>query len=247
MSYVKKAKTAVKTAVKKNITDPYFTKKNQRGYKNRMNLYKEITAIKKMINAEKQNAESTDTTLYSLGQFNGAGSGASVIQVTPVIAQGVGEDNRKGDLLKICSWCLKLRITNNGINTTQDTAYKFYLLRQPTNPPATNILSQFLEPNPFSGVIDYNSNRDYVNYKDWIVMGTFQGKIKLNPSNVATAIGSASHTLAKKQEFHIRYSKGTTNILNNPMILIGVADGGDIATVNTLFFRYSMKVYYYDN
>jgi len=53
--------------------------------------------------------------------------------------------------------------------------------------------------------------------------------------------------LCRKREFHIRYDKGTTTILQNRMYLIAVASEGDRAGTNHIKFQYSMKVYFYDN
>lgn len=234
--------------VYKKVIHPYVNKK--KGYQNRQKLYKEVAAIKKMINAEKQNADYVSTTLRDLGQFNTPGvPGAGSWDITPVIAQGIGEDNRKGDSLKVCSWVLKMNVQTNSFNTLQDVRYKFYVVRQPNNPVAAGGIArdQFLEPNPFSGVVDYYSNRDYEHFKDWVVMGTVSGVLKTNTNDSVGQYRSNTHTLARKQEFHIRYDKGTTAILNNPIYIIGVASEGDINTTNKIQFQMAMKVYFYDN
>lgn len=207
-----------------------------------------VAKVAKMVNAEKQNADSTSTTVYDLAQLNGAASGGFVIDITPSIAQGVSEDQRKGDSLKIVSWCCKVNIQTASFNTLQDTKYKIYILRQPINPVATgSTMANFLEANPFSGYADYYSNRDYEHYKDFIVMGVINGKLGPNTNDSLNQYRSNVHTLARKQEFHLRYDKGTTTIINNPIYLLAVASEGNIATGNKLTMQYNMKVYYYDN
>jgi len=237
-----------KRYVKKNIIEPYTDKKKGRGYKNRMNLYKEVTALKRMVNAEKQNVESTTQTAYTLGQFNGVSSGRQCIDVMPAIAQGFTEDQRKGDSVKISSLIMKFHVESNSFNTLQPTKYKFYLLRQPTNPVSlTATPDNFLEANPFSGVIDSYSNRNYEHFKDFIVVGTASGTIRANTNDSLNQIQTNSKMIAKKCNFHIRYDKGTTNILNNPLYLLAVASDGDRSGTNHIKFQYNIKVYYYDN
>lgn len=243
MPYVRKLK---RNRVYKKVVHPYVNKK--KGYANRQKLYKEITAIKKMINAEKQNADTTDTATYNLAEKNGANSGLQAFDITPTISQGSSEDQRKGDSLKIVAYCLQIEVSTNSFNTLQDTRYKFYLVRQPRNPTTgASIYNDFLEPNVFSGVIDYNSNRDYGHFKDYIVMAEIKGVLKQNTNDSANQIRRNNHKVARKCSYHVRYQKGTTTIDENPITLIAVADSGDRATSNYIKFQYALKVYYYDN
>lgn len=238
-----------KEYLKKNLIEPYTSKKNRRGHKNRLALYKEIAAIKKMVNAEKQNAEFVSTTVQPLAQLNGAATGAVCFDITPTISQGVSEDQRKGDTLKIVSWVYKCNVQTNSFNTLQDVRYKFYILRQPSNPIAAGgtAITQFLETNPFSGYEDYYSNRDYEHFKDWTVMGVINGKLNTNGNDSANQYRSNTHVLARKQEFHIRYQKGTTTVLQNPIYVLAVASEGDRSGTNLINFQHNFKVYYYDN
>lgn len=247
MAFNKYAKKVVKKGGR-YAKKRYFKGK---GYSNPkiQTMARDVMRLKGMINAEKQNAETSVTTEYSLAQFNGVSTaGLQKLDIFPTISQGVGEDNRKGDSLKVCSWCLKVQAYTNGGDTFNGCNYKFYLVREPTNPnDVANLDNRFLETNSFSGIIDYHSNRDYENYKDYIVMGVINGKFKA-PENLAQAGNKQNvHTLARKQEFHVRYLKGTNIILNNSIKLLAVASDGDRSGNNKIFFKYSFKVYYYDN
>jgi len=241
--YVKKQVKRAGKYVKKR----YFKGK---GYSNPKisTIARDVMRLKSIVNSEKQNAESTSTATHTLGQFNGATTGFNSFALMPTIAQGVGEDQRKGDSIKVCSWCLKIQAFNYGPDTVNDVNYKFYVVTQPVNPVgAATAGFQFLEANPFSGVIDSNSNRNYQHYKDFRVLGVISGKLKAMDDPSSTSARTNNHTLARKQEFHIRYQKGTTTIMNNDIYLIAVASDGDIATANRCGFMYSFKVYYYDN
>lgn len=214
-------------------------------------VLKDVAALKKMINAEKQNAETRVTTEFDLAQFNATSGGWRAIDILPTISQGFGEDNRKGDSLKIASWVLQLQVYNNGALSLTDYEYKFLVVTQPTNPVgltgAGNIVSNMFEPNSFSGIQDYYSNRNYQHYKDFKILGIVKGKLRAQDNSTSNSSTSKQHTLARKADFHIRYDKGTNTPLNNPITLIALCDDGDRNTTNKMFFKYSMKVFYYDN
>lgn len=216
-------------------------------------IARDVLRLKEMINAEKKNVDSAVTTEYDLAQFNGVStSGYRTLDIMPTVAQGVGEDQRIGDSIKVCSWCLKVQTYNNGGLTFNGLPYTIYLLRQPTNPIQNSLIENtFLEDNPFSGVIDSFSNRDYQHYKDYIVMGVIKGKFTAPENTSEAGNQTRMHTLARKEEFHIRYVKGSnganSNILNNSIHLLCVAGDGDRSTTNKMFFKYSFKVYFYDN
>lgn len=239
----RKAYGAVKTAVKKR----YTTKSGGANYKQ---IAKDVMMLKSMVNAEKKNADLTDTTQYAFAQNLGALSGAYTSSIIPTMAQGIGEDNRIGDSVKICSYVFQAEVETNSFNTIQDTKYKLYLVRQPTNPVSgVTVRDNFLEPNVFSGVVDYNSNRNYQNFKDFVILGVINGKLTQNSNDSVGQVKKNQHKIARKAEFHVRYDKGTNNILNNNIHLIAVADSGDVGSpgLNILKIRYSMKVFFYDN
>lgn len=212
-------------------------------------MVRDVNRLKSMINSEKQNVESSNTTEYDLAQYNGVStSGYRTLDIMPTISQGLGEDNRKGDSVKVCSWVLKIQAYTNGGDTVNGVNYTFYVLRQPTNPVANSLVENtFLEANPFSGVIDAYSNRDYQHFKDYKVMGVIKGKFKAPENLTQSGNKTNMHTLARKEEFHLRYNKGTNDLLNNTVHILAVASDGDRSTTNKIFFKYAFKVYYYDN
>lgn len=248
MAYKKYARKVAKKAGR-YVKKRYFKGKGY-GDPKIATMARDVMRLKQMVNAEKQNIESAATNEFDLAQYNGVSTtGARQIEIMPTVFQGYTENQRKGDSLKVCSWVLKIQAYNNGNLTLAGMNYTFYLVRQPVNPVANaNVLDQFLEPNPFSGVIDGYSNRNYEHYKDWVVMGIIKGKFKANESaDAGQGSKTNMHTLARKQEFHIRYDKNTTTINNNRMQLICVASDGDRSGTNKMFFKYAFKVFYYDN
>jgi len=239
MNYKKTAKK-----VYRKVIHPYVNKK--KGYNNRMKLYKEVAALKKMVNAEKKNADYVSTALIDFAQNSGAGSGGLCFTIAPNIPQGSSEDQRNGDSIKVCSLCIQFEVMNNGLLTLQDTRYKFYIFRQAKNPVAAGTAyTDFLEPNAFSGVIDYNSNRNYQNFNDFTMIGMVSGLIK--QSYTAGIQSKKQHIVARKQNFHIRFDKGATTLMTNQIYVLAVADSGDKAGTNKLMFQISHRLFFYDN
>lgn len=245
-TYAKKQATRAGKYVKKR----YFKGK---GYSNPKvsTIARDVMRLKQIINSEKQNAETQITTEYDLAQFNGVSTpGYRLIDCMPTISQGVGEDNRKGDSIKVCSWVLQMQTYNNSELSLTDYDYKFLVIQQPLNPTGATIttVDQFLETNSFSLVRDYYSNRNYQHYKDFRVLGMIKGRLKAqDTATTSNSSSSNQHTLARKADFHIRYDKGTNTILNNPIYLLALCDDGDRNTSNKMFFKFSFKVFYYDN
>ena len=244
----KKTAKKVYKFVKKNIVEPYTSKKNNRGYNNRMNLYKEITAIKKLLNAEKKNQQYTDTTVYKVAQNNGAGSGALTVDITPVISQGSSEDQRNGDSIKVCSMCAQFELSTNSFLTLQSTKVTIYVVRQLENDYTTaNIIPFFLLNNPFSGVIDYNSDRNYQFFKKFVVMAQKTVTLRQNQNDSANQVQKVNIKVPLKLDYHMRYNKGLTTLITNPVFLIAVADSGDTAGTNYINIQMGNAIYYYDN
>jgi len=239
----KKAGGLVKSALKKR----YVAKSGDYKYNQ---MFKDVMMLKNMVNAEKKNADITDTTQYGFAQNNGLASGAIQFSIVPTMAQGIGEDNRIGDSVKIVSMVFQAEVQTNSFFTLQDTRYKIYIVRQNANPAgATLAIGDFLEPNVFSGVIDYNSNRNYQHFTDFEVLGVINGKLGQNQNDSINQVRKNQHKIARKVDFHIRYEKGTNNIIQNQVYAFAVADSGDrqVGGTNIIKLQYSTKFYFYDN
>jgi len=242
--YVKKQARRVGRYAKKR----YFKGK---GYSNPKlgTMMRDINTLKAMVNAEKKNVDVVDTSVINFAGNNGVDSGGAVVILHPGIPQGVGEDQRIGDSIKAHSAMVQFEVFNNGPLTIQDTKYSIYIVRQPVNPISgtANVLASFLEPNPFSGVVDYNSNRNYENFKDWVVIKKVNGTLRQNDNDGASQVRKNQHKIPLKLNFHMRYSKGTNSLIANPIYAILVADSGNTATTNLIKFQFASKLYCYDN
>lgn len=211
-------------------------------------LAQQVEFLMSMVNAEKKNQQFTDTTVYKIAQNNGAGSGALAVDITPTISQGSSEDQRNGDSIKVCSMCAQFELSNNSFLTLQSTKVTLYVVRQYENDYTTaNIIPFFLLNNPFSGVIDYNSDRNYQFFKKFKVMAQKTVTIKQNQNDSANQIQKVNIKVPLKLDYHMRYNKGLTTLITNPVFLIAVADSGDTAGTNYINIQMGNAIYYYDN
>lgn len=212
-------------------------------------IAKHVKMLKGLVNAEKQNADFTISNPTRFALSNGAtGTGAQIFSIHPTISQGVSEDQRKGDTYKICSMLLQMRITYD--QTFQDLYYKMYIVRKPDQvftPSLTTELTNFLEPNPFTGLVDYNSLRNYQQFKDYVVIKQMSGTLKANVSSVLNSQISKQIKVPLKLNFHTRYNKGTNNIVANELFCILVADDKAINATDSPEFECHNRIWYYDN
>jgi hypothetical protein len=209
-------------------------------------IAKDVKMLKGLVNAEKQNADFSINTPTKFARVNGSGgSGAVILSIHPTVSQGITEDQRKGDTYKICSMLFQaqVRCTSN----LADINYKIYICRKPTQVFSTSAdLANLLEPNPFTGVQDFNSLRNYEQYRDFRVMKIITGKIRGAESDTNN-VNVKQHVCPLKCDFHTRYDKGTTNIEHNELFAVFVADEKVNTGADAPTFELHNRIWFYDN
>lgn len=244
MKYARKTNT--KRPYKKKVRKVYPKKYN----KNNTKLVKEVYALSKRLEGEKKNAVIAITST-NFAQNNTAGaSGVNCQFIIPTISQGLTVNDRIGDCIKMVSFCLQIEVITQTPTIYNDIHYKFYLVQQMRNPifTTTTLIDQFLLPNIFTSVVDYNSDRNYEHFKDYKILGYINGRMDSSKNDAGgQSIPRRQHKIARKTNVIMRYSKGTTTMIEGPIALIAVADYGDIATSTGLTFQASLRMYYIDN
>jgi len=247
MAYVKKAKRFVRRVGKKVLG---MAKKRyvSKGRPNVSNIYKDVMMLKKLINVEKKRVDVSVTTV-NFGQFNGVGiGGASCQPITPVIVQGITGSTRNGNSLKLVSACLDIQFAAQ-LNSINGLNLKWYLINRKDNSVDTTAaiaLGDFLEPNVFSGVIDYHSNRDPEFFKNFTVIKS--GTAKLTPDSVSGNTAYAQRKIPLKLSHHLRYNTDATTITTiNKFFLIFTADTGDSNIATGCAASFAIRYYYVDN
>lgn len=260
MRYAKKFKKTFKKKVRK----PYFTRKNQRGYNNRMRLYKEVKALKSIVNAEKKNFNLVVGST-SLGQVNGNLDGAYTADITPAPPQGAGDSQRNGDSIKLSTAIFNFQISQLS-NTSQPIRYIIQVVQVLGTPQATStFLNQFLLPNPFvvgQNVRDYNSIQDQDYRAQYRIIAQRKGIIKADTATGITQNKSIKLPLKfGNYGTHIKYAENTNTVASGQIMLLIRCDNGNFnaSTTSTLGnvitsqvstglnMNRSFTYYYYDN
>lgn len=254
---MKRARPLARKAYKK-VIHPYVNKR--KGRNNRMKLYAEVAAIKKMINAEKKEVRTYQSAgNVGIGQINQNTDNAYWQQdITPVIPQGAADGQRNGDVVKINSMLIK------GIIQQQSAAVlpqrlRYYVVRVKGTPETVNI-NNFLIQNPQTSCTDFNSIRNKERFRNYQVVRT--GTIKMS-SDQYSGQGSTFKDFKiplKFKHYHLDYLSGTTTPTNGQMILYIVADSGNINAANSAsttipittaltgsLVSYTCDAWYYDN
>lgn len=214
-------------------------------------LVKEVKKLKKFNKEHKPEIKYISTqvsTVTTLAQFNVAATGAQIIDISPLVVAGVNDDDRIGDSISLQTMQVRVNLNNAGANTLTEMYYRFYIVSQPINPStAGNARDQFLEANPFSAVIDYNSVRNTNHLKDFKVLKSFSGKFEQNNLTGALSIRSKNHTYNMNTKgMVIRFATGSTLAIDNQLWMIAVASDGDRSTSNLINFQYVIKYGYTD-
>lgn len=260
MRYAKK----LKRTIKKRVFKPYTSRKNHRGYNNRMRLYKEIKALKSIVNAEKKQIVVLPTP-SSIGQVNGNLEGALVLDVTPRPAQGTTDSSRIGDSIKLTTAFFKFQISQMSSTTSPITGViELYQILGTPQLTSTFINQRWL-PNAYitgGNIRDYNSqtDQDYRQQYRLLAKKTFRVKGD-NISGQNQLINLKMPIKFGTYGQHIKYAENSNDIASGQIILCIRCDNGNISpstpstlgnviitgTNSGLFINKSMTFYYYDN
>ena len=160
MAYTKKFKKAVgkvSTAAKKR----YGIGKGRGGFKFSQ-VAKDLEMIKSRLNVEKKFVDRADFE-DSVGQVDHNALGYAVFDVSPIIAQGVGESYRVGNSIKATG--MVLNFACRGQINAHKRKLKIMLIRSRTSDFLSTgtgpIIEDLFNPNPLTGLIDYYSERNY--------------------------------------------------------------------------------------
>lgn len=243
--FVKRAAGKVKAAVKKRYI--------KNGQPKLATMARDIVRLKTMLNTEKHMVTTTLTGGYVGRVTNITGQGYLSRNISPNIAQGVGETNRIGAKIKIVSFQFRCLISQNG-NASGPIRWTHYLVRQPVS--AHDLgndgqLNRFIQDDPFFAKKCYFSmrNPDGNDFKLFTIISKRSGVV--NADSAPGVIQNNVCNIYKKSQFHVKWSgdeTGIGNITQNPIYSIWVADNGDVGTPGTgLMIQEMVNWYYVDN
>jgi len=253
--FFKRAAKKATGAVKKRYV-------NKRGGLRMSKFAADLALVKRALNVEKKNIEFIEQQDIAIGQYSGASdTGQSVTDLTPVIAQGVGYNQRTGNSVKIVSCMIKGQIKQQSA-TRHPMRIKLCLYKVVGTPISTStILSggQILQVNPLTGCTDYNSDRNVNYFKEFKLLQTKYVYLQPDPTSGEIMINNFKFLL--KMNHHLKWNNDTTTLTDGQLVLHAFCDSGNsnltvagtgtsvpVLAVNTgaILQMYS-KFYYVDN
>jgi len=246
MAFRKTFKKYAKGVAKRGIA---LAKKRyvKKGKPNIKNIYNDVMMLKHLVNVEKKRYDVTFTT-QTVAQNAGAISGAYMLNITPSPNEGVTGGTRIGLSIKLVSCCIDLKFAQQA-NAVNDIKLRYFLICRPDSSvtySGTQTRDQFLEPNPFSAVVDYWSNRDPEYFTNFRVIKT--GVINLKQDQVTGGQSIVQKKIPLKLNHHLKFPNDNSSVsTKNNFWLIVTASAGDTGTTSGATMDYNARWYYTDN
>jgi len=237
---VRKANRFVKRVQKNKVV---------RGLAKGYQLYQDVQMLKHLVNIEKKRSDITISTATALAQTYGAGvSGAYASIIAPTILEGVTQGARIGLSVKVVSACLDIQFAQQSA-TVNNLKLKYWIVCHPDNSQfmsATTAITNFFEPNPFSGVNDYYSSRDPEYFTAFKVIKA--GTIGLKTDAITGATALVQKKIPLKFNHHLKYNTDNSTVTTkNQFYLFVTCSGGDLGLATGATIQYNMRWYYTDN
>lgn len=261
------ARRKARKFIKKRVYKPYTQIKGGRGRKNRMKLYAEVAALKKVINAEKKQINTNYTTNLAVAQVNGNASGHYAGVFNPSPASGSGSVQRTGASIKLHSFYMNMQITGQSAMVAgMKLIYEVYLIKGTPYATPADFVTNVFQPTQFiSGNTTYDMNAQY----DPDFFGRFQKiyskRIYMQPDSTTSMVNVKTIRFGGKyfggKGHHLRFDNDTSNLINGQLLYVIRTDRGNCSTstastltgipitaVNTgVTINWVCSHYYYDN
>lgn len=155
MGFTKFRKKA-STATKKR----YGIGKGRGGFKFTQ-VAKDLEMIKSRLNVEKKFVDQDLYNDQTVGQSNDESPGDWHVDLTPLVAQGVGESNRIGNSIKATG--MVVRMNFRGQTNAGKRVAKICIIRSLNED--SSPVADLWDPNPLTGFIDFHSPRNYASMR----------------------------------------------------------------------------------
>ena len=249
MGFVKKAyNSKVWKGVRKFTGDRYgrFNKKGKTFGYNIPKIVQDIKTIGSMVNAEKKRIEQNVGQVL-VGQYNTVGvSGHYIADITPIVPQGITIATRNGASLKLHSSVMKFQMAQQS-NCITTMRIKVFIIKV-IGPTVTPNIANFFDINPFTNAYDVNCSRNIDKMVGFKILKVQNATLKAD--SIATEASKMEFMMAWKHkgDSHIRYDKDTNTVTKGQLLMIIVADTGDVgpASLTGVGIQNTTRHFYYD-
>jgi len=234
-------------------------------------MARQVASMASMINAEKKILSISSSNGLAVGQPVGQVSqnatGARCFDFTPMMPQGSGVSDRTGNSIKLHSSYFQFQIQQQSSAVVTPLKIRIEMWANPAKvQDETTLLDNLYVPNPFTGIIDFNSARNPDHFNDYrkLMTRTCYLPVDSISGQLQTKQLAVPFKWNKGKGHHVRYTgTGSTNYLNDvqsgQVFLLYFCDvgnsGGTASTLNVPMLipvtgaqiKMSYRHYYYDN
>lgn len=235
-SYVKKAAKKVGKAICTYTGSRYGRTRSEIATKGVTQLAKDVMMIKKLINVEKKIHELSFSQY--VGQCNINLTGVGIQEITPNPAQGQTFTTRNGRSIKLTGATLNMQFIEMSSQTTR-VNIRVMVIQVIGNPftSASTMLTELYDANPLTSIIDYNSDRNPVNFKQFRIL--CNKRVTMPTENYNAQNGrQVTKKINLKLTSHIKYDGNSTTIVDGQIYMIAIPESGNAntATASTLSY-----------
>lgn len=237
-------------AVKKTAKKRYYKKST--GTLRLGRMAKDIYSLKQAINSEKKH-HLVENESAVFAQYNNTVSGHQLFEITPMIPQGTGSNQRVGNQVKITGACMELLLTKQG-NQHGTIGYKMYIICKPDGNDTLTV-DDFLEGNHFiSGATIYDtaSQRNQQQMPNFRIVKTMNGRFNQDQNTETGTDANIFRNFTIPLKFTknnmIRYNTGgSVQSIKNRYYLLCVASNGNANGGTGIQIQQYTRWYYVDN
>lgn len=223
-------------------------------------LVKDVQMIKSVVNVEKKRYTAQYTYDF-LGQVNGAGGGAYITDLTPLIAQGTGSSQRTGNSVKMTGMYLQGQIIqqSSAIDSNVVSVEVWFHKTREVVMSLSSTGNEIYQNSPFSNQIDIISRRNQDYFSDYVCIKKQRVIVRADTYSATNILRNATFNMGLKLNRHLRWNDAGTLINGQLFLLVRCQSGNGSSTtastaniphqgINTgLKFALDQITYYTDN
>jgi len=255
----KRVGRVVRRVVRKGVK---YAKKRYVSKKGNLRLGKivrDVAMVKKLINVEKKRFSSNYTGV--LGQVNGAGGGAVMLDITPFITKGNDANQRNGNSIKMTGLYIQGQFLQQSAAIDRNTV-SVELWCHKNKEVGMSLAStgnEIYTNSPFSNQIDFVSRRNQDYFSDYVCLRKKMVRVTADTFSGTNIVRNATFSFPIKLNRHLRWSDSNV-LINGQIFLIMRCQSGNASAstgstaniphqgINTgLTYALDQITYYVDN
>lgn len=193
-------------------------------------IARDVAMIKSVINVEKKRLGGTNYTGV-LGQVNGGGGGAVMIDITPNLAKGADANQRNGNSVKMTGMYIQGQFIQQ--SAAIDRNFVSIELWCHKNKEVVMSLSstgaEIYTASPFSGQIDMVSRRNQDYFSDYVCLKKQRVAVTGDTYSATNILRNATFSFPVKLNRHLRWNDSNT-LINGQLFLIMRCQSGNSST-----------------